>query len=328
MSKCRAVKFAAALFASLLALPAAAHEHGEQWTLANEYPATSLAGEGDEFFAKEVADLTQGHVSIVTMPDAKMGYKSREQLAAVAQGKVAMADTFGGALGGEEPIFGLSSLPFAASGIAGARALYNAAHPYYEKAFERHHQKLLYATPWPPSGLWSKEPMVELAGYAGLRVRTYDSTGAFLFSRLGAKPVMISYADLGPKLANGEVNAVLSSGDGGAARSFWDYLPRFTQLDYAIPLSFTTVNYERWISLDDKERAAVLLAAQRTEARVWKALEARVAENYARMREHGVTIDTQVSPALAARLRAEAAMALRQWAQSVGPEAREILEQR
>jgi phage baseplate assembly protein W len=41
-----------------------------------------------------------------------------------------------------------------------------------------------------------------------------------------------------------------------------------------------------------------------------------------------VTIDTQVSPALAARLRAEAAMALRQWAQTVGPEAREILEQR
>ncbi|HSS28816.1 MAG TPA: TRAP transporter substrate-binding protein [Usitatibacter sp.] len=322
------MKLPAALAALFLALPAAAHEHGEQWTLANEYPASSLPGEGDEFFAKEVADLTQGHVSIVTMPDAKMGYKSREQLSAVAQGKVAMADTFGGALGGDEPIFALSSLPFAASGIAGARALYNAAHPFYEKAFERHHQKLLYATPWPPSGLWSKEPMVELAAYSGLRVRTYDSTGAFLFSRLGAKPMMVSYADLGPKLASGEVNAVLSSGDGGAARSFWDYLPRFTQLDYAIPLSFTTVNYDRWISLDDKERAAVLLAAQRTEARVWKALEARVAENYARMREHGVTIDTQVSPALAARLRAEAAMALRQWAQSVGPEAREILEQR
>ena len=51
-------------------------------------------------------------------------------------------------------------------------------------------------------------------------------------------------------------------------------------------------------------------------------------ENYARMRSHGVTIDTQVSPALAARLRAEAALALRQWADAAGPEAREILERR
>ena len=318
----------AAIVAVLAALPAAAHEHGEQWTLANEYPATSLAGEGDEFFAREVAGLSEGRISIVTMPDAKMGYKSREQLAAVAQGRVAMADSFGGALAADEPIFALSSLPFAASGIAGARALYDAARPFYESAFARHHQKLLYASPWPPSGLWSKEAADTLPAYAGLRIRTYDSTGSFLFARLGAHPVMVSYADLAPKLASGEVGAVLSSGDGGAARKFWDYLPRFTQLDYAIPLSFTTVNYDRWISLDDKERAAILLAAQRTEARVWKALELRVEENYARMREHGVTIDTQVSPALAARLRAEAALALREWAQSVGPDAREILERR
>src|SRR4051794_10749403 len=85
------------------AAAALAHEHGTQWTLANEYPATSLPGEGDELFAKLVARDTQGHISIVTMPDAKLGYKSRDQLKAVAEGKVAMADSFGGALGAEEP---------------------------------------------------------------------------------------------------------------------------------------------------------------------------------------------------------------------------------
>jgi len=322
------MRWIALAFAALAAFPAIAHEHGEQWTLANEYPATSLPGEGDEFFAREVANLTEGHVSIVTMPDARMGYKSREQLAAVAQGKLAMADSFGGALGADEPVFALSSLPFAANGIGGARALYDAARPFYEKAFARHGQRLLYATPWPPSGLWSKDPAGTLAAIAGLRIRTYDATGAAIFSRLGAKPVVVSYAELAPKLANGEVNAVLSSGDGGAARNLWDHLPRFTQLDYAIPLSFTTVNEARWASLDDAERAAMLQAAQRTEARVWKALEVRVEENYARMRSHGVTIDTQVSPGLAARLRSEAAAALREWAESTGPDAREILERR
>lgn len=322
------VKLAAALFAALVPICAVAHEHGEQWTLVNEYPATSLPGEGDEFFAKQVADLTEGRISVVTMPDARMGYKSSEQLAAVEQGKVAMADTLGPAMGNAEPLFLLSSLPFAASGIAGARALYDAARPAYEAAFARHRQKLLYASPWPPSGLWTRGPADTLPAIAALRIRTYDTTSAYLFSRLGAHPLMVSYADLGPKLASGEVNAVLSSGDGGAARSFWDHLPRFTQLDYAIPLSFTTVNLDRWGSLDEKERASLLEAARRTEAKVWKAVEARVEENYARMRSHGVTIDTQVSPALAARLRAEAALALRQWADAAGPEAREILERR
>src|SRR5689334_8124841 len=124
------MRWTAAVFAALVAFPAIAHEHGEQWTLANEYPATSLPGEGDEFFAREAANLTEGRVSIVTMPDARMGYKSREQLAAVAQGKLAMADSFGGALGADEPLFALSSLPFAVNGIGGARALYDAARPF------------------------------------------------------------------------------------------------------------------------------------------------------------------------------------------------------
>ena len=315
-------------WAACMAPVAWAHEHGEQWTLANEYPATSLPGEGDEYFAKEVADLTEGHLSIVTMPDAKLGYKSRDQLFAVEQGKVAMADTFGGALGDEEAVFALSSLPFAAAGVAGARALYDAAKPSYEAAFARHRQKLLYTTPWPPSGLWTKVPVDTLPAIAALHIRTYDRAGTQVFARMGAKASVVSFADLGPKLASGEIDAVLSSGDGGAGRKLWEYLPRFTQIDYAIPLSFTTVSLERWEALDPEVRAAVEEAGRRTEERQWKALDDRLEKNYARMREHGMTIDTAVSPALAARLRAEGAIAMRDWAARVGPEAREILERR
>ena len=75
-------------------------------------------------------------LSVVTMPDAKLGYKSREQLKAVAEGKVAMANTFGGAIGDEHPIFGLSSLPFVAGDIAQARRLYDSARPAYEAALK------------------------------------------------------------------------------------------------------------------------------------------------------------------------------------------------
>jgi TRAP-type C4-dicarboxylate transport system substrate-binding protein len=119
----RARLFFAAALAALFPLLAAAHEHGEQWILANEYPATSLPGEGDVFFARLVADTTEGRISIITMPDAKMGYKSREQLKAVGENRIAMADSFGGAMGDEEAIFALSSLPFVASDAAQARAL-------------------------------------------------------------------------------------------------------------------------------------------------------------------------------------------------------------
>ncbi len=312
----------------MAAAPALAHQHGEQWALANEYPATSLPGEGDEAFAKLVADETQGGVSVITMPDGKMGYKSRDQLKAVADGKVAMADTFGGAIADAEPVFGLASLPFIAPTIADARALYDAARPSYEAAFERHNQKLLYATPWPPSGLWTKVPADTIDAVAKLKVRTYDKTGTDVFTRLGAKAGVVSFADLTPKLASGEIDAVLSSGDGGAGRKLWEFLPRFTEISYAIPLSFTTVNLDRWNSLDDTTRAGIARAAKEVEARQWKALEARLAQNYERMRAQGMTISTQLAPELRQRLREEGRNATMEWAQRAGPEAREILERR
>ena len=310
------------------ALLASAHEHGEQWTLASEYPATSLPGEGDEHFARLVANATEGRVSIVAMPDGKLGYKSREQLKAVAEGRTAMADTFCGALGEAEPVFDLASLPFLVGSLAEARGLYDAARPSYESAFERHNQKLLYSTPWPPSGLWTKVPVDSMEALAKLKVRTYDKSSTEVFGNLGARATLVSFADLPARLASGEIDAVLSSGDGGAGRKLWDYLRQFTEIRYAIPLSFTTVNLDRWKSLDEATRAAIEQAAAATEARQWKALEGRVDENYARMREQGVRITTAVPPALRQRLREEGRDATYRWAERVGPEAREILERR
>jgi TRAP-type C4-dicarboxylate transport system substrate-binding protein len=318
--------FAAALLATVSM--AAAHDHGEQWTLANEYPATSLPGEGDAHFARLVASATEGRVSIVTMPDAKLGYKSREQLKAVAEGKTAMADSFGGALGDEEPIFAFSSLPFVATDAKQARAHYDAARPAYEAAFARHNQKLLFSTPWPPSGLWTKAAANTPEAVAKLRIRTYDKTGTEVFSRLGATASVVSFTDLPAKLANGEIDAVLSSGDGGAGRKLWEHLPRFTEINYAIPLSFTTVNLDRWKSLDEPTRAAIERAAAETEARQWAALEGRLAQNYARMRENGMTIDSAVPEALRTRLRDAARGAVEDWSRKAGPEGRALLERR
>jgi TRAP-type C4-dicarboxylate transport system substrate-binding protein len=319
----------AAWLAALLAAAAPAFaDPADQWILANEYPATSLPGEGDAFFAKAVADATQGRISIAATPDAKAGYKSRELLRAVAEGKVAMGDTFGGALGEDEAVFAFASLPFVATDTAHARSLYDAARPAYDAAFARHNQKLLYATPWPASGLWTKARIDSPESVAKLRIRTYDKTGTEVFTRLGATASVISFADLPAKLASGDIDAVLSSGDGGAGRRLWEHLPRFTEIGYAMPLSFTTVNLDQWKALDIETRAAIERAAADTEARQWKALEGRLAQNYARMRENGMTIDTQVPAAVRERLREAARGAIDDWARRAGAEGRALLERR
>src|SRR2546428_600665 len=82
--------------------------------------------------------------------------------------------TFMGAVGSFDPIFELHSLPFLASTPTQGRVLAEVARPAYEAAVARRNQKLLFLSPWPPAGLWTKTPVTTVDGLKGLRVRTSD----------------------------------------------------------------------------------------------------------------------------------------------------------
>jgi len=301
-----------------LSFPAAAQP--VTWQVINEYPATALTGEADKFFAEAVKTKTGGRVMIEPVPDAKSGLRTKEQLKAVSEGRYAMASSFAGALADESPVFLLSSLPFLTPTAAHARALYEASAPLYEKLFVEHGQKILYVSPWPPSGIWSAIPVSGRAALGTLKIRTYDKTGTELFSQVAAAASVVSFADLNAKLESGEINAVLSSGDGGAGRQLWKYLKYFSEITYAIPLSFGSVSLAEWNKLDDATKKAVEEAGRETTEHQWQAMNGRVEKNYAVMRDNGVTI-TQPPLDVTVALGVAAAKTLIEWNTKAGPDA-------
>ena len=311
---------------ALVALAIGARAEPIVWQVINEYPATSIAGEGDAFFAEAVKRKTDGRITVQPVPDAKSGLRSREQLKAVTDGRFAMADTFAGALGEEDPVFLISTLPFVTPTAAHARALYEAARPLYEQLFAARKQKLLYVTPWPPSGIWSADRITGAAALRGLKIRTYDSTSTDVFAQVSAAAHNISFADVMPKLEAGELNAVLSSGDGGAGRKLWTRLPYFSQITYAIPLSFGSVSLDAWEKLDDGTRAAIEEAARETTDHQWDAMVGRVARNYAVMRDNGMTIDEHPPLDVVLALATAGTKSLIEWHGRAGPEAAKVFE--
>lgn len=295
------------------------------WTLVNEYPATSLTAEADAAFAAAVERRVGDRVAIQPLPDARSGLRTREQLAAVSDGRHAMANSFGGALAEESPFFLLSSLPFLTGSVAESRALYEVARPTYERLFAERNQKLLYVTPWPPTGLWSDRAVDSAEALRGLRIRTYDRTSMELFARIAATANVISFSDLEPRLASGEYNAVLSSGDGGAGRQLWRHLRHFTGIVYAVPLSFASVSLPAWNALDEATREEIEAAAGETTERNWAAITGRVERNFATMRDNGVVIDEQPPPEMMEVLRAAAALSIANWQERTGEEGRRLL---
>jgi TRAP-type C4-dicarboxylate transport system substrate-binding protein len=316
----------AGLSFALLAMTIGAHAEPIVWQVVNEYPATSIAGEADAFFAEAVKRRTDGRVTVQPIPDAKSGLRSREQLKAVTDGRFAMADTFAGALGEDDPVFLISTLPFVTPTANHARALYEAARPLYEKLFAARGQKLLYVTPWPPSGIWSADPVTSTAALGALKIRTYDTTSTEVFTQVSASASNVSFADVMPKLEAGELNAVLSSGDGGAGRKLWTRLPYFSQITYAIPLSFGSVSLDAWGKLDGVTRAAIEGAARETTDHQWDAMVGRVARNYTVMRENGMTIDEHPPLDVVLALATAGTKSLVEWHLRAGPDAAKVFE--
>ena len=103
--------------------------------------------------------LSAGKLTIKPSFDAAAGIKSAGMLAAIAEGRVQAGDAFAGSLEAEDPIFALPSLPFLVTSIADAKRLSDIARPYLAAVLEKKGLRLLYLTPWPPSGIWSRTPL-------------------------------------------------------------------------------------------------------------------------------------------------------------------------
>jgi TRAP-type C4-dicarboxylate transport system substrate-binding protein len=296
-----------------------------RWTMANEYPATSIQGEADARFAKEVSERSGTRIQITNQYDAASGFKSKDMVDAVAKGSVPLANAYMGALGAVDPVFLLPSLPYLATTPEQAQALAQIARPALEQALEKHDQKLLFLSPWPAAGLWANKPVDSVQALRGLRVRTADANGVAAFKAAGATPVQVSFADAIPQLKSGQLDAVLSSGDGGAGKLLMETLKHFTQIDYAITMSVVTLNLKEWNALDEDLQAAVFAAATITEARQWDVLKTRVADNYKAMKDAGVTITTELTPEYREALSRAGQGVVAEWARVMGPAGADIL---
>ncbi|WP_375460426.1 TRAP transporter substrate-binding protein [uncultured Enterovirga sp.] len=309
--------------AVLVARPATAET---RWRMATEYPASAMPGEGIAAFARSLAEFSGGEIAIEPVFDAKGEFRSAEIVKTVAAQQIEAGDAFGPALSALDPLFALSSLPFLVRSVADARRLADLARDAYLRSLAERGLVLLYVTPWPPTGLWTRTDLASVDALRALSVRAYDASSTEVLLRAGAKAQNLSFADAMPKLKDGSVDAVLSSGDGGAGRNLWQFLPHFAEVNYAIPLSFAVLDAKVHRTLPDRIRQAVDRAGAATEARQWEALRTRLDENYARMRQNGVTIRTELGPAIASLLRWAGEATIADWRTKAGSAALAILD--
>ncbi|MFP3554116.1 TRAP transporter substrate-binding protein DctP [Paraburkholderia sp. SIMBA_049] len=299
-------------------------QHVQVWDIATPYPRDTVSGCGIERFAQLIGRLDSGRTQ---MRVEFLAGRPSDVVHAIQSGRLAMGDTLASSLVALDPVFELSMLPFEVRSLDEAKRLALLARPAYQRALVHHGLHLLYVSPWPPSGLWSRGPVNTLGDLTGLRIRTYDDASAAFLSSIGSQGVSLPVSEIIPRIQTGSLDGVLSSGDGEVGRLLRRTLPHFAPIDYAFPLSFALMSEARYNALPRSVRESIDAAAAATEQQQWRSMPARIARNRDDMQRSGVTVAISRAGELSEELRTRGEAWVTAWQARVSPEYASIVRQ-
>ncbi|MGI9296780.1 MAG: TRAP transporter substrate-binding protein [Gammaproteobacteria bacterium] len=311
------------LYSLACAMPFCAARAAEKWDMPMAYSASNYHSEIGVEFAAEATRDSGGALEIVAHPGGSL-FGGAEIYGAVRRGAAPIGERLISALGNEDPLFGLDSVPFLATSFADARRLYAASRPDLEKKLDESGLVLLYSVPWPPQGFYSVRPARSKDDLRGLKFRAYNAITSRLAELMGMSPTKIEAAELQQAFATGAAESMVSSGSTGYDRKLWEHVNYYYDVRAWLPRNMVFANKEAWENLDDSARAAVREAATRAEEKGWAKAEELAGWYVEQFRAKGMEVGD--APAQLQNDFAEAGAQLRaEWLEESGEQGRAIL---
>lgn len=241
------------------------------WVANSVYPENNHNGEGLKEFAAKLDEATDGKVKLEVQLGGALGYQGPELLSAVRDGAVPVSDMLTSGVAGDEPLFEIVTLPFLIQSFEEGKILNDIARPYFDKvAEEKWKQKILYITPWPAAGFWTKKEVKSLADMKGLKMRTYDKNGALVVEAGGGTPHPLPFSEVYSSLATGVIDSVLTSTPTAVDAKFWEVLDFYSPVNVTMATNLVTVNLDEFNKLDKDTQAKVIEVGKEMEKRMWE----------------------------------------------------------
>ncbi len=297
--------------ATLLSLPATADPI--QLNMADVLPDGNFMVQNAKRFAEEVAKETKGEVIINVRPGGSLGFKGPEQMRAVRDGMVPMADILLSQQIGDEPIFGIEGVPFLVNSQADLRALHKFARPELEKiAATKYNQKILYMVPSPAQYLFLKTKTDKLDGLKNLKIRGADKMTVDTVSSIGMAGVLIPFGELIPALASGRVEGVATSATTGVDAKFWEFLKYVYPTNHTWSTNMVNINLNSWKKIPAHHQKTIETIAARLEPEFWAVSTNADVESLKKLTTNGMEV-VPVSEAMFAEMRKRAAPLLEEY---------------
>ena len=228
----------------------------ENWDMPMAYADSNYHSQVGKAFGQCVGTATGGDITITVHAGGSL-FKGNEIKRAVQTGQAPIGERLLSAHQNENAIFGFDSVPFLATNFDDSAKLWEAAKPTVAKILDEQNLVLLYATPWPPQGLYFKKEVNSVADMQGVKFRSYNTATARLAELTGMLPVQIEAAEISQAFATGVAESMISSGATGYDRKVWEHLTHFYEVDAWMPRNSVFVNKDTWGGVSDESKAAI-----------------------------------------------------------------------
>ncbi|MBW4655893.1 MAG: TRAP transporter substrate-binding protein [Kaiparowitsia implicata GSE-PSE-MK54-09C] len=293
--------------------------------LSDVLPETNFMVTNAIKFADEVSAATDGQVNISVKAGGSLGFKGPDQLTAVRDGLVEMADINISQQVGVNPLFGVEGVPFLISSMEELKAYHAFVRPAFEALATENNQKILYLVPSPAQYVYLKVEVDGIEDFAGIPVRGADKNTVDIVSAMGMAGVAMPWGELIPALASGRVEGVATSATSGVDGKFWEFMKYIYPTNHTWGSNMVTINLDAWNKLSPEQQAAVEEVAARLEPEFWEVSRQGDIASIKTMTENGMEL-REISPELKAAM-VERALALQADFIARVPEAGPIVEQ-
>ena len=263
--------FLAATAATTLLAPTFRHANAAMTLdLSTVWPDANFHVRNLKTYSEAVAKATAGAVKINVHAGGALGFKGPEQLRAVRDGLVPMADVLAGQQVGDVPIMGLTNEAFLITSADELRLLLKIFRPTLDKIATDYNQKILYIVPWPTQYLHLKVKVDKVDGLKGIKIRAATKAAAEMCDAIGMAAVVIPWGDVVPALASGRIEGVTTSAVSGVDGKFWEFLKYVYPTNHSWSIDLVTINLDTWKKIAPKDQKAVAGLATELEPNFWE----------------------------------------------------------
>jgi TRAP-type C4-dicarboxylate transport system substrate-binding protein len=315
----RALSVAAAV--TLLATPALA---ATEWLMATGYPDNNFHTVNHRKFVEEVEAETKGEIKITMHTNGTL-IKESPIKRAVQSRQVQMGEIRLGVYGNEDPMYVVDGLPFLATTYEDSWKLKEAAKGYLNALFAKNGMRILYYSPWPGQGFYTKTPVNTAEDLKGKKLRIYSLPTQKMGDLLGMRATILPFAEIPQAFSSGLIDALFTSPQTGIDIQAWENTSYFTNVGAIFSRQAVIVNEAAFSALPKNVQDVMLAAAERAEKRAWTMSDESNKAQLKILAEKGMKVSEVPAPLLAQMKKMGATM-LEDWRKTASPEANAALD--